>query len=160
MQGAEKASLPMMAFWLPGGRSWRYTPWFSTHNPLGGAKGRWKISNLQWWGRYCRDLWNSKGDLVGFLKFGLVGRSESCASLESSHHSQIFRWGSNSWTFQDMSSEYTGIIGVGTADDGGAEFEDLWLHSCAMSPGIFQRQNRENQTEMFGTMLHSFLKPS
>ena len=25
--------------------------------------------------------------------------------------------------FQDMSSEYTGIIGVGTADDGNAQFE-------------------------------------
>lgn len=47
---------------------------------------------------------------------------------------------------EDMSSEYTGIIGVGTADDGGAEFEarvvfdtgstNLWIASvlCKASP--------------------------
>jgi len=29
-----------------------------------------------------------------------------------------------------------------------------------MSPAIFQRKNRESQTGMFGTMLHSILKPS
>lgn len=32
---------------------------------------------------------------------------------------------------QDMSSEYTGLIGVGTASDGGAQFEEPWLQAIA-----------------------------
>ena len=125
----EKASLPVTDFWLPGGRSWRYTSWFSTHNPLGGAKWRWKIFAVM------------KKGIVGI--FGIL--KEICSDflfvglhgwtfwyLHWNHHivrGAEFSREENAWTFQDMSSEYTGIIGVGTADDGGAEFEDLWLHS-------------------------------
>lgn len=81
--------------------------------------------------RYCRDFWNPKGDLLGFCVcwasrvnfFGIY------IGIITSFVGQNLRGKKTPWTFQDMSSEYTGIIGVGTADDGGAEFEDLWLHS-------------------------------
>ena len=151
-----------MDFWLPGGRSWRYTSWFSTHNPLGGAKWRWKIFAVM-----------RKG-IVGI--FGIL--KEIC--------SDFLFVGLHGWTFWCFIFNHHIVRGAefsreeNSLDISGYVFWVHWHHwgwhsrwwrswvwgslvaqwHSAMSPAIFQRKNRENQTGMFGTMLHSILKPS
>lgn len=114
--------------------------------------------------RYCRDFWNPKGDLLGFFVCWASRVNFLVFTLESSHRS----WG-RIFAGRKLPGHFRICLLSTLASLGLAQqmMEELSLRifgctvaQCHVTTAIFQRKNRENQTGMFGTLLHSILKPS
>lgn len=111
--------------------------------------------------RYCRDFWNPKGDLLGFFVCWASRVNFLVFTLESSHRS----WG-RICAGRKLPGHFricllSTLASLGLAQQMMEELS-LRIFGCtvagAMSPAIFQRKNRENQTGMFGTIATQYIE--